>query len=201
VKLAKALKTNMVHTYKTSSPELAFTKVTCALPNMATTAHCKAHFTIISQGVVGWFKVTASSIAARAAFVIARPSRSARTPRPARRSAARRARRARGTASCPSRGRPAPRSGRRARAAHRALRSRQHAAVEDDDLIGVADRGEPMGDRNRRAAFDEACQRLLHHALVCVSSAEVASSRTRIGGLRRIARAIAIRCFSPPEKR
>ena len=36
---------------------------------------------------------------------------------------------------------------------------------------------------------------------VCVSSAEVASSRTRIGGLRRIVRAIAIRCRSPPEKR
>ena len=36
---------------------------------------------------------------------------------------------------------------------------------------------------------------------VCVSSAEVASSSTRIGGLRSIVRAIAIRCFSPPEKR
>ena len=29
----------------------------------------------------------------------------------------------------------------------------------------------------------------------------VASSRTRIGGSRRIALAIAMRCFSPPEKR
>ena len=36
---------------------------------------------------------------------------------------------------------------------------------------------------------------------VWVSSEEVASSRTRTGGLRRIVRAIAIRCFSPPEKR
>ena len=36
---------------------------------------------------------------------------------------------------------------------------------------------------------------------VSVSSELVASSRTRIGGLRRIVRAIAIRCFSPPEKR
>ena len=36
---------------------------------------------------------------------------------------------------------------------------------------------------------------------VCVSSDEVASSSTRIGGLRRIVRAIAMRCFSPPEKR
>ncbi len=29
----------------------------------------------------------------------------------------------------------------------------------------------------------------------------MASSRTRIGGLRRTVRAIAMRCFSPPEKR
>ena len=36
---------------------------------------------------------------------------------------------------------------------------------------------------------------------VSVSSELVASSSTRIGGLRRIVRAIAIRCFSPPEKR
>src|SRR5258705_488790 len=59
-KLAVALKANMVHAYKTSSPELAFTKVTCVLPNMATSAHCKAHFTITSQRVIGWFNVTAS---------------------------------------------------------------------------------------------------------------------------------------------
>src|SRR5436309_655078 len=36
---------------------------------------------------------------------------------------------------------------------------------------------------------------------VSVSRELVASSRTRIGGLRRIVRAIAIRCFSPPENR
>jgi hypothetical protein len=60
LKLATALKANMVRAYKTSSPELAFTKVTCALPNMATTAHCRAHFTITSQRVVGWFNVTAT---------------------------------------------------------------------------------------------------------------------------------------------
>ncbi len=36
---------------------------------------------------------------------------------------------------------------------------------------------------------------------VAMSSALVASSSTSTGGLRRIVRAIAIRCFSPPEKR
>ena len=34
---------------------------------------------------------------------------------------------------------------------------------------------------------------------VNVSSAEVASSSTRIGGAFRIVRAIATRCFSPPD--
>ena len=38
-------------------------------------------------------------------------------------------------------------------------------------------------------------------ASVWVSSELVASSSTSTGGLRRIVRAIAIRCFSPPEKR
>ena len=59
-KLAKALKANMVRAYKSSSPELAFTKVTCVLPNNATTAHCKAYFTITSQRATGFFSVTAS---------------------------------------------------------------------------------------------------------------------------------------------
>ena len=36
---------------------------------------------------------------------------------------------------------------------------------------------------------------------VWTSSAEVASSSTSTGGLRRTVRAIAMRCFSPPEKR
>ena len=38
-------------------------------------------------------------------------------------------------------------------------------------------------------------------ASVCVSSELVASSSTSTGGLRRTVRAIAMRCFSPPEKR
>ena len=36
---------------------------------------------------------------------------------------------------------------------------------------------------------------------VATSKAEVASSSTSTGGLRRTVRAIAIRCFSPPLKR
>ena len=75
------------------------------------------------------------------------------------------------------------------------------APVEDDDLIRVPHGREPVGDRDRRAPLGEPLERLLDSRSVWVSSAEVASSRTRIGGFRRTVRAIAIRCFSPPEKR
>src|SRR5260221_3240517 len=39
------------------------------------------------------------------------------------------------------------------------------AAVEHDDLVGVADGREPMGDRDRRAAFGKLVERLLHEPL------------------------------------
>ena len=75
------------------------------------------------------------------------------------------------------------------------------AAVEDDDLVGVADGREAMRDRDRRAAAASRSSASCTARSVSVSSALVASSSTRIGGLRRIVRAIAMRCFSPPENR
>jgi hypothetical protein len=51
------------------------------------------------------------------------------------------------------------------------------ALVEHDDLVGVDDRREAVG----------------------LSSALVASSRISTGGFLRSVRAIATRCFSPPE--
>src|SRR6476659_3204966 len=39
------------------------------------------------------------------------------------------------------------------------------AAVEDEDLVGVADGGEPVGDGHRGAALGEVVERLLHGAL------------------------------------
>jgi hypothetical protein len=60
VKLARAVKANMIPFYKKTSPELAFTKVTCVLAPMATTGHCKAHFTIVKERVTGYFDVTAT---------------------------------------------------------------------------------------------------------------------------------------------
>ena len=74
-------------------------------------------------------------------------------------------------------------------------------AVDDDDLVGVAD-------VERRCAIaivvrpsESRSSASCTSRSVSVSSELVASSSTRIGGLRRIVRAIAIRCFSPPEKR
>ena len=58
-KLAKALKTTLQHTYTSNGSDDVFTKVTCVLPNMATTAHCKASFTSASAREMGWFAVTA----------------------------------------------------------------------------------------------------------------------------------------------
>jgi hypothetical protein len=59
-KLAKALKTALQRTYKANGSDDVFTKVTCVLPNMATTGHCKAYFTSASLRETGWFPVTAS---------------------------------------------------------------------------------------------------------------------------------------------
>jgi hypothetical protein len=60
VKLAQVLKTTLQHTYKSHGSDDVFTKVTCVLPNMATTGHCKAYFTSASLTETGWFAVTAS---------------------------------------------------------------------------------------------------------------------------------------------
>jgi len=74
-------------------------------------------------------------------------------------------------------------------------------AVEDDDLVRVAHGREPVRDRDRRPASESWSSASWTNRSVSVSSELVASSSTRMGGLRRIVRAIAIRCFSPPEKR
>ena len=79
--------------------------------------------------------------------------------------------------------------------------SRRPGPVEHHDLVGVAHRREAVRDRDRRPPGREPLQRLLDGRSVWVSSEDVASSSTSTGGLRRIVRAIAIRCFSPPEKR
>jgi hypothetical protein len=71
--------------------------------------------------------------------------------------------------------------------------------VEDDDLVGVDDRRQPVRDDQRRAVGGDEVERGLDLLLGVVSSAEVASSRMRIGGAFRTVRAMATRCFSPPD--
>jgi hypothetical protein len=58
--LAKALKPDIVKLYKQKAPSYTFTTVTCVLPSGATIAHCKAHFTITSERVVGLTAITAN---------------------------------------------------------------------------------------------------------------------------------------------
>ena len=75
-------------------------------------------------------------------------------------------------------------------------------AVQDDDLVGVADGGQPVRDGDAWCGPAESASMASCTARsVRVSSALVASSRMRTGGSRRIVRAMARRCFSPPEKR
>ena len=72
--------------------------------------------------------------------------------------------------------------------------------VEDEDLVGIDDRRQPVGDAERRAPARQLAQVVLDLALGGgVRVADVASSRTRIGGFFSTVRAIATRCFSPPE--
>ena len=72
---------------------------------------------------------------------------------------------------------------------------RQH-----DDPVGVADGGEAVGDDEAGAAAPSksAKERWISRS-VAVSSAEVASSRMRIGGSFRKMRAMDSRCFWPPD--
>ena len=71
--------------------------------------------------------------------------------------------------------------------------------VEHDDVVGMHHGGEPVGDDERRALARDPLERILDLLLVWLSSAEVASSSIRIGGDLRMVRAMATRCFSPPE--
>ena len=59
----------------------------------------------------------------------------------------------------------ARRRGRPRRAARRGCRARRPAAVDHQDLVGVADGGEPVGDHQRGPARQGVVQRLLHGGL------------------------------------
>ena len=65
------------------------------------------------------------------------------------------------------------------------------AVVDDHHLIGIADGAQPVGDHKAGAALHQAQQRCWMRASVRVSTLLVASSRIKIAGSARIARAIA----------
>ena len=74
------------------------------------------------------------------------------------------------------------------------------AVLEHDDLVGVDDGRQAVGDDERGAVRARpASSAAWISCSVRLSSAEVASSRIRIGGALRMVRAIATRCFSPPD--
>ncbi len=67
--------------------------------------------------------------------------------------------------------------------------------VHHHDAVGVLDGGETVGDDQGGAALGQFEQARWIARSVSVSSAEVASSKIRIGGFFRNMRAIARRCF------
>ena len=73
------------------------------------------------------------------------------------------------------------------------------AGFEHQDLVGVDHGREPVRDDQRGAAGRDLAEAAWISRSVRVSSAEVASSKIRIAGPSGSTRAIATRCFSPPE--
>ena len=73
------------------------------------------------------------------------------------------------------------------------------ALLQHQDLVGVDHGREAMRDDQRGAAGEIRRSAAWIRRSVWESSAEVASSNTRIGGSLSTMRAIATRCFSPPE--
>lgn len=74
------------------------------------------------------------------------------------------------------------------------------SGLQDDDLVGVADGVEPVRDDEDGAALDKPGQGLLYGVFVEGSSAAVASSSSRMGAPLATARAMEIRCRSPPDR-
>jgi hypothetical protein len=72
--------------------------------------------------------------------------------------------------------------------------------VHDDDRVGVSVRGQPVGDDKLVRPCRRRAMASWMRTSVRVSTLLVASSRMRIGGLARNARAIVSSCFCPEEK-
>ena len=73
------------------------------------------------------------------------------------------------------------------------------AILQHQNLIGADHGGQPVGDDQRRAVLRDIIERGLNFALGMGIERRGASSRIRIGGDFSKVRAMATRCFSPPE--
>lgn len=73
-------------------------------------------------------------------------------------------------------------------------------AIEDQDLVGIAHRFQPVGDQDQGFPLCQRGDRGLEFRFVLRVYAAVASSRITMGASLSMARAMEIRCFSPPER-
>lgn len=72
-------------------------------------------------------------------------------------------------------------------------------ALQNHDLVGTADGGEPVGNRDCGPACGQSCDSGLHGAFGARIQRAGCFIKERTGGLRKMVRATARRCFSPPE--
>src|SRR5262249_49813958 len=77
----------------------------------------------------------------------------------------------------------------------------ESALLEDEQAVDPLQRRQPMRDDECGAPPCQSADRLVNPLLPLRAHRRRASSRIRIAGSRTIARAIAIRCRSPPESR
>ena len=75
------------------------------------------------------------------------------------------------------------------------------ASFEDQDPVGVLDRGQAVRNHQGGPAAADVAQRGLDLRPAATSTLDVASSRIRTGASFSSARAMAMRCRCPPEHR
>ena len=74
------------------------------------------------------------------------------------------------------------------------------AVLEHQDLVGILDRGDPLGDEDFCTGKGSRRSWSCMYVSVSISTAEVVSSRTSTAGRMARALARAIRCFWPPDR-
>ncbi len=73
------------------------------------------------------------------------------------------------------------------------------ALIEHQDAVGFLDRRKSVGNDQGGPVSRHGVDRALNKLFAFGIQRRVASSRSKIGASRRIARAMAMRCFCPPD--